>query len=193
MAGTYERIKVCCSPSRWIHTELITENFDRLADLISSYPAIARSTHFVFVPGPLDVTANSILPLRPILSSFTTKLRTKLSKPHFMSNPCRIKCFGQEIIVYRDDIMARMLRNLVGVKPDVQTDDLKRFVRPTFKILICFPMLTIHKLVQSVVDQSHLSPFTRTVQPILPEYDHALRLYPVPTAVSLHFLQSVHW
>lgn len=45
-----------------------------------------------------------------------------------MSNPCRIKCFGQELVVYRDDLMARMLRNLVGVKPDVQNDDLKRFV-----------------------------------------------------------------
>jgi DNA polymerase epsilon subunit 2 len=30
--------------------------------------------------------------------------------------------------VFREDLMARMLRNLVGVKPDVREDDLKRYV-----------------------------------------------------------------
>ncbi|KAL5530699.1 DPB2 [Sanghuangporus sanghuang] len=143
------------------------ESFDRLADLIASYPVIARTTHFVFVPGPLDITANSILPRRPLLSSFVGKLKSSLAKPHFLSNPCRIKCFGQEIVIYRDDMMARMLRNLVGVKPDIRNDDMKRF------------------LVQSVIDQAHLSPFTRNVQPILSEYDHTLRLYPMPNAVIL--------
>ncbi|EJD01129.1 epsilon DNA polymerase [Fomitiporia mediterranea MF3/22] len=143
------------------------ENFDRLADLIASYPIIARNTHFVFVPGPLDITANSVLPRRPLLSSFVGKLNSKLAKAHFLSNPCRIKCFGQEIVVYREDMMARMLRNLVGVKPDVQNDDMKRF------------------LVQSIIDQAHLSPFTKNVQPILSEYDHTLRLYPMPSAVIL--------
>jgi len=63
--------------------------------------------------------------------------------------------------------MARMLRNLVGIKPDVQNDDLKRY------------------LVQSIIDQGHLSPLTPSVQPRLSEYDHALRLYPMPTAVIL--------
>lgn len=106
----------------------VQENFDRLAELIASYPVIARNTHFVFVPGPFDITANSILPRRPLLSSFVNKLNSKLAKPHFLSNPCRIKCFGQEIVIYRDDMMARMLRNLVGVKPDIHDDDMKRFV-----------------------------------------------------------------
>ncbi|OBZ70294.1 hypothetical protein A0H81_09963 [Grifola frondosa] len=60
-----------------------------------------------------------------------------------------------------------MLRNLVGVKPDVKNDDLKRY------------------LVQSILDQSHLMPVTNAIQPILSEYDHVLRLYPLPTAVVL--------
>jgi DNA polymerase epsilon subunit 2 len=80
------------------------------------------------VPGPLDITANSILPRRPILSSFTGKLKQKLPKAHFMSNPCRIKCFGQEIVIFRDDIMARILRNTMGAKVDVQDDALKKYV-----------------------------------------------------------------
>lgn len=107
----------------------LVEGFDRLADLIASYPQLLRQAHFVFVPGPLDLTANSVLPRRPLLSSVTSKLRAKLgNKAHFMSNPCRIKFCGQELVIFREDTMARMLRHLVGVKPDVEKDDLQRFV-----------------------------------------------------------------
>jgi DNA polymerase epsilon subunit 2 len=100
-----------------------------LADLIASYPSITRSTHFVFVPGPLDITMNSTLPRRPLLSSFVGRLKAKIPKVHFATNPCRIKFFDQEIVVFREDSMAKMLRNVVGVKPDARSDDLKKFVR----------------------------------------------------------------
>ncbi|OJT04135.1 DNA polymerase epsilon subunit B [Trametes pubescens] len=143
------------------------ENFDALADVIASYPLITRSTHFVMVPGPLDVTMNSVLPRRPLLSSFVSRLKSRLPNVHFATNPCRIKFFEQEIVVFREDLMSRMLRNLVGVKPDVKNDDLKRY------------------LVQTVLDQSHLMPVTVSIEPTLAEYDHTLRLYPLPTAVVL--------
>lgn len=104
------------------------ENFEALADLIVSYPLITRSTHFVFVPGPLDITVNGILPRQHLLSSFVARLKVKVPKVHFASNPCRIKFFDQEIVIFREDTMSRMLRNVVGVKPDVSSEDLKRYV-----------------------------------------------------------------
>ncbi|KDR83646.1 hypothetical protein GALMADRAFT_235957 [Galerina marginata CBS 339.88] len=143
------------------------DNFDALADLIVAYPSITRSTHFVFVPGPLDITVNSTLPRRPLLSTLTGRLKTRIPKVHLASNPCRIKFFDQEIVVFREDLMSRMLRNVVGVKPEVKSEDLKRF------------------LVQSILDQSHLSPLTINIQPVLSDYDHSLRLYPLPTALVL--------
>ncbi|KAJ6515789.1 DNA polymerase alpha/epsilon subunit B-domain-containing protein [Mycena sanguinolenta] len=143
------------------------ENFDALADLISSYPLITRSTHFVFVPGPLDITMNSTLPRRPLLSSFVGRLKAKIPKVHFATNPCRIKFFDQEIVVFREDSMAKMLRNVVGVKPNARSDDLKKF------------------LVQSILDQGHLCPLTVNIQATLSDYDHSLRLYPLPTALVL--------
>ncbi|KAI0051026.1 DNA polymerase epsilon subunit B [Auriscalpium vulgare] len=143
------------------------EGFDALADLIASYHVLTQNTHIVFVPGPLDLAINSILPRRPLLSSFTARLRAKIPKLHLSSNPCRLKFFGQEIVVFREDMMARMLRNLVGVKPSVRNEDLKRY------------------LVQSILDQSHLTPLTNNIQPVLSEYDHSLRLYPLPTVVVL--------
>jgi len=111
------------------------DNFDALADLITSYPHISRLTHFVFVPGPLDITVNSILPRRPILSTLLGRLKLRVPKVHFATNPCRIKFFNQEIVVFREDLMAKMLRNVVGVKPDVKSEDLKRFVSTFFRSL----------------------------------------------------------
>lgn len=105
-----------------------TENFDSLGQLIASYPQITRTTHFVFVPGPLDLTSNVTLPRKPILSSFTSQIRAKVPKVHFASNPCRLKFFAQEIVIFREDTMARMLRNTVEVKPNVMGEDLRRYV-----------------------------------------------------------------
>ncbi|PIL37097.1 hypothetical protein GSI_00789 [Ganoderma sinense ZZ0214-1] len=143
------------------------DNFEALADLIVSYPLLTRTTHFVLVPGPLDVTVNSVLPRRPIISSFVSRLKSRVPNVHFATNPCRIKFFEQEIVIFREDLMSRILRNLVGVKPDVKNDDLKRY------------------LVQTILDQSHLMPVTTSIQPTLSEYDHAFRLYPLPTTVVL--------
>ncbi|KIY67938.1 epsilon DNA polymerase [Cylindrobasidium torrendii FP15055 ss-10] len=143
------------------------DNFDVLADLISSYPALTRSTHFIFVPGPLDITGNATLPRRPIMASFTARLRAKIPKAHFATNPCRIKFFNQEIVIFREDSMSKMLRNVIGVKPDAQSDDLKRY------------------LVQSILDQGHLTPLSVQTQATLSDFDHTLRLYPLPTTLIL--------
>jgi DNA polymerase epsilon subunit 2 len=85
----------------------------------------------VLVPGPADITGNAVLPRRPLMSSFTQKLRSRVPKIHFGTNPCRIKFCDQEMVIFREDLMSRMLRNLVGVKPDVREDDLKRYVSAT--------------------------------------------------------------
>ncbi|KAF5390524.1 hypothetical protein D9757_002702 [Collybiopsis confluens] len=136
------------------------DNFDLLADLIASYPMITRTTHFVFLPGPLDLTLNSAFPRRPILPMVISRIKSKISKVHLASNPGRIKFFDQEIVIYRDDCMSKMLRNVVGVgvKPDVNSEDLKRF------------------LVQTILDQAHLSPLTINIQPTLSEKDGARHL-----------------
>ncbi|KAF7301757.1 DNA polymerase epsilon subunit [Mycena indigotica] len=149
------------------------ENFDALADLIASYPSITRTTHFVLVPGPLDITVNSTLPRRPLLSTFTGRLKAKIPKIHFATNPCRIKFFHQEIVVFREDSMARMLRNIVGVKPDARSDDLKRFVSHICSWCNLFWTKGI------------FAPLTINIHATLSDFDHAMRLYPLPTAVIL--------
>ncbi|KAF9451681.1 hypothetical protein P691DRAFT_772983 [Macrolepiota fuliginosa MF-IS2] len=63
--------------------------------------------------------------------------------------------------------MSKMLRNMVGAKHAILSEDLKRY------------------LVQTILDQMHLSPLALNIQPILADYDHTLRLYPLPTALVL--------
>lgn len=79
--------------------------------------------HFVFVPGPADPydVSNLILPRRPLPPSLTTAVRDKLPKVTFASNPCRITYKSQEIVVFRDDLMSRMLRNTVRLKNDLSS------------------------------------------------------------------------
>lgn len=139
--ATYNDIKVGKPLSLFKHNYLyIPDNFDTLADLIAKYPLIAKSTHFVFIPGPLDLALNSTLPRMPLMSTITTKLRAKVPKIHFGTNPCRIKFFNQELVIFREDLMSRMLRNMVGVKPNAQSEDLKRFVREAPDISRSFPL-----------------------------------------------------
>lgn len=79
--------------------------------------------HFVFVPGPADPydVSNLILPRRPLPPSLTKAVRDKLPKVTFASNPCRITYKSQEIVVFRDDLMSRMLRNTVRLKNDLSS------------------------------------------------------------------------
>lgn len=77
--------------------------------------------HFVFVPGPADPfdVSNLVLPRRPLPDSLVAGLKAKLPKVSFPSNPCRISYKSQEIVVFRDDLMSRMLRNTVRLKADL--------------------------------------------------------------------------
>jgi DNA polymerase epsilon subunit 2 len=42
---------------------------------------------------------------------------------------------GQEIVVYREDLMGKMMRNLIGVKPDLESADLKRYVSAPHRVV----------------------------------------------------------
>ncbi|KZS98045.1 DNA polymerase epsilon subunit B [Sistotremastrum niveocremeum HHB9708] len=145
------------------------ESFDRLADLLASFELITRTSRFLFVPGPLDLieSPSSILPRRPLMPAFTSRLRSKLPHVVIGSNPCRIMFCGQEVVIFRDDLIARMIRSSILKPTHGNEADLKKF------------------LVQTIIDQCHLSPLALQVQPTLWELDHSLRLYPMPTALVL--------
>jgi DNA polymerase epsilon subunit 2 len=161
------------------------ENFDALADLIASYPIIARTAHFILVPGPLDLTESpsSIYPRKQIFLPPTSRLKTRIPNIHFATNPCRVLFCGQEIVIFRDDLMARVMRNCVLQRKETSGDILRKYVRANAQWHENRTDKHV-QLVQTIVDQGHLSPFTLEIQPTYWDFDHSLRLYPMPSTVS---------
>lgn len=141
--------------------------FDALCDLIMDFPEIPKC-QFVFVPGPLDPGIGNVLPKPPLASIFTDKLQRKLGdRVRFGSNPCRILYCTQEIVLFREDLVHKLRRNVV-ISPTLdEISDLSEHV------------------VKTVCDQAHLCPLNLATRPIYWNYDHALRLYPLPHALVL--------
>lgn len=149
-------------------------SFARLADVMLRFPRLLQSCHWIFVPGPRDPAATTLLPRpripAPLVQRFERRLPRDFceSRLHWMSNPCRIVYLSQDIVIFRDDIMSKMLRNAILLKDDLEASDLQKH------------------LVSTLLDQAHLCPLPPQVRPILWEYAHALRLYPMPSAVRCH-------
>lgn len=53
-------------------------------------------------------------------------LSDKVPRITFGSNPCRIRYFSQEIVVCREDMMGRMMRNAVRMGESAQGVDLRK-------------------------------------------------------------------
>lgn len=181
-------------------TTAYTQYFTQLADLLNSFPSLISDTHFVLVPGPSDPWSSDSLP-RPPLPSSMTKALQKVPHVIFASNPCRLQYLSQEIVVFREDIMGRMLRNCVLIKSGEERREEEDTRRQDYDHIVAqeraagvaeanltrAPRTTLLEeyLVQTILDQAHLVPLPATVRPILWEHDHALRLYPMPTTLVL--------
>ncbi|KAJ1028983.1 hypothetical protein NDA18_002614 [Ustilago nuda] len=161
--------------------DMYKAGFAALGETLSSFPAIVGTSDIILVPGPQDPFATSLVPRPPLPQLVVQALLSKLERLHatihLASNPCRISYFSQQIVVYRDDTLTRFLRNTVRIKDESQEPereerekeerDLKKF------------------LVSTVLDQAHLVPLAQRIRPVLWDHDHALSLYPMPTALVL--------
>ncbi|KAJ2805527.1 DNA-directed DNA polymerase epsilon, subunit B [Coemansia guatemalensis] len=141
------------------------ENMALLGQLIAGFPEIARTSHFVFVPGSNDPWGQGALPKPHIAEFFTKRLGSRLANVTFASNPCRIKYCTHEIVVFREDLLKRIRRNCV-LPPTEGTEIVKHLVR-------------------TVIDQGHLCPLPQRIRPIYWAYDHAMRVYPIPDLLIL--------
>ncbi|KAG0263305.1 DNA polymerase epsilon subunit 2 [Actinomortierella ambigua] len=140
------------------------QSFTQLGELIAEFPVLANFSYFVFVPGPNDPWGGTTLPRPKIPDLFTHKLSSLVKRAIFTTNPCRIKYCDQELVIFREDILNKLRRNCV--------------IPPREDVLIQ------KQLVRTVIDGAHLCPLPLSVRPVYWAYDHALRLYPAPDAVS---------
>ncbi|KAK4057456.1 DNA-directed DNA polymerase epsilon, subunit B [Microbotryomycetes sp. JL221] len=149
-------------------TKEYQELFAKLASLLAAFPRLINCSRFLLVPGPTDPWSSNVLPRPPLPQSLVKPLIAKLPHVSFGSNPCRIRYFSQELVVFREDTMSRMMRNAVRIgETSSSAADLRK------------------ALVQTILDQAHLAPLPLNVRPISWDFDHALRLYPMPTTLIL--------
>jgi DNA polymerase epsilon subunit 2 len=99
-------------------------HWDALADILSQFPRLTTDCAFVFIPGPNDpwTTSPGCLPRKGIPEAFTNRIRRICRDARFVSNPCRLGYFSQEISVFRSDIADSLLRNRVVVNSQVPND-----------------------------------------------------------------------
>lgn len=211
------------------------EYFDALASTLSDFPSLLQSSTFVFVPGDNDgwvssftAGASTPLPRKPVPDMFTSRIRRAFAtansenggKPDgtviWASNPSRLTLFGcnHELVLFRDDISARLRRASVRLKPkasDANPDenqssnpsgepkpselmDLDAAApdepSPTAAPSPSAPLIPhdIHaaqKLVKTLLDQGYLAPFRQATRPVHWDYASSLHLYPLPTAMVL--------
>ena len=149
-------------PSR---NQKIKETFVALGDLILGFPDLASKSQFLFLPGPQDPSQANIMPRPPLPNTIVSGVSERIRGAHFCSNPARIQFCTQEIVVFCEDIMSKLCRNCI------------KFPSESTK-------LTTH-FVRTVLSQAHLCPLPLHVRPVYWQYDHALRLYPLPDLVVL--------
>ena len=88
------------------------------------------------MPGPNDPWASEILPRPPIPKGYHQKLSRLLPRAIFTTNPCRLRFCSQEIVLFRDELMAKMLRNSIMPYNDKLDPDPRSHVFPSFFILL---------------------------------------------------------
>ncbi|KAG0175875.1 DNA-directed DNA polymerase epsilon, subunit B [Apophysomyces sp. BC1021] len=135
------------------------DNFTTLADLIAEFPSLAAHSYFVFVPGARDPWGNNTLPQAPIPDLFAARMKQKVRRAIFTTNPCRIRYCTQDIVVFRDDILSRLWRNTLLSPQEEEEEDRRK--------------------------HGHLCPLPLSSRPMYWAFDHAMRLYPLPQAVVL--------
>ncbi|KAF5583135.1 DNA polymerase epsilon subunit 2 [Fusarium pseudocircinatum] len=210
------------------------EYFDALASTLGDFPTLLQSSTFVFVPGDNDAWVSSFtagasvpLPRKQVPDMFTSRIRRAFATANaeaggksngtavWTSNPSRISLFGpnHELVVFRDDVSARLRRASVRLKPkttdasgeqapssraappeDVQPMDIDSAHHddPTTTAtaspvtpLIPHDVHAAQKLVKTILDQGYLAPFRQSIRPVHWDYSSALHLYPLPTAMVL--------
>lgn len=189
------------------NSENYKNNFDILAELVSKFPLVVNKCKFVLVPGPNDPwqSAYSLgrlsmntLPQKPIAGVFTIRLERLLPKGNLILgwNPMRINYISQEIVLFRDDIMDKLKRNDIVFKHDLELEklQLEKEILGEDKSVENLISEEVHlapkvkqarQLVKTILDQGTLQPFLKDLRAINTNYQHVMRIEPLPTTVIL--------
>jgi DNA polymerase epsilon subunit 2 len=147
------------------------EGFERLQLMMRDIPNHkTRGTRFIFIPGPKDPGAQR-LPRAPLTDYLTANIAKDNPNVILATNPCRIRHFSRELVFFRHDVLKLLRRHEV-----VPMSDPTEPGAPS-------PQHVRNQMARLLLDQAHLAPLPLQESNILWDFDHTLRLYPLPDAV----------
>jgi len=149
------------------------EGFERLKLMMRHVPNhVERGTRFIFVPGPRDPGAQ-MLPRTPLTNHLTSDIAKEIPGVVLATNPCRVRHFSRELVFFRHDILKALRRHEVFPlrEADQEGAPSQEHVQS--------------EVARLVLDQAHLAPLPLQESNIMWDFDHTLRLYPLPSAVFI--------
>ncbi|KAK9873940.1 hypothetical protein WA026_002293 [Henosepilachna vigintioctopunctata] len=144
--------------------DILKKCFKQLGDLIIRFPHIMDNSQFVFIPGMTDPATPHIVPRLPLPSYITGDLAKAIPKTIFTTNPCRIQYCHREIVVFRSDLLPKMLQGT--------------FFKPKKENIA-------ESITRTIISQGHLTPLSLNSQPVHWDFDYTLRLHPLPDLVVI--------
>lgn len=157
-----------CSQFQLHAGEQVRQCLEELAHLIARFPKLASNAHFCLVPGPNDGVGH-VLPYSWPKSLAKMACWNKIPNAHLTSNPARIRWKGRTMTLFRYNVLSLLQQRQISLPVAEDSDEIANV-----------PHL---RLVKTLLDQGHLLPIANA--PIYWNYDHALRLYPLPDALIL--------
>lgn len=143
--------------------------FRRLARLMAAHGSLTERTPLLLVPGPADLGLSRLLPRPGLPKALEAELKQRLPLARLVTNPVRLRCFTQELVVFREDLSAKMARHCLHTPREA----------------VAAPGAWAEHLARTVVSQGHLCPLPLHISPVYWAHDAALRLYPLPDVVVL--------
>lgn len=149
------------------------EGFERLKLMMQHLPNHVKCrTRFIFIPGPQDPGPQR-LPQAPLADYVTANIAKEIPNVILATNPCRIRHFTKEMVFFRHDVLKVLRRHeVVPLREPNQPGP------PS-------PQHVQNEMARFLLDQAHLVPLPLQESNILWDFDHTLRLYPLPHAVFI--------
>lgn len=169
------------------HSSEYKQIFNSLASLLEEFPVIAGNISLIFVPGENDLWQTSVWPKQSIPKLFGSRLSRVVRNVQWASSPTRLVYLSQEILIVRDDIGARFRRNTINFpKIEKEKDELHENGNEIDRLDALPPRVSeARKVIKTVLDQGHISPFTQQLKPVAWHLDHILSLSPIPNVLIL--------
>uniref|UniRef100_A0AC34RKY3 DNA polymerase II subunit 2 n=1 Tax=Panagrolaimus sp. JU765 TaxID=591449 RepID=A0AC34RKY3_9BILA len=142
---------------------LSKKGFEHLSNVFRQFKEAYTNTQFIFVPSLHDFPESEVLPRDEV--PFKEIYFSDFSNVQFTSNPAKIQCRDQTVVVCRDDIVESICRN--AIKIPSETNQLV----PAF----C----------QTILSQRHFSPLPIHISPKLLHQDQCFQLCPLPDVLIL--------